>query len=118
MSSLNKAQVIGRLGKDPELNKTDGGLSVVNFSVATAERYKTKEGKKGEVTDWHQIKAWDGLAENCDQYLSKGSLVYVEGKMKTNKWEDDNGATRYSTHVKAETVEFLTPKETAVTTEQ
>ena len=109
MSSLNKVMLIGRLGKDPEVRFTPSGAAVASFSVATDDSYKDKEGKKVEQTEWHNITAWQKLAELCGEYLKKGSLVCVEGKMKTEKYEKD-GVTKYSTKVVASNVIFLGSK--------
>lgn len=98
MSGLNKVQLIGRLGKDPEVKHTQGGQTVANFSIATSESYKDKNGEKKEVTEWHNIVLWRGLAEVAEKYLHKGDLVYIEGKLTTRSWEKD-GVTRYVTEV-------------------
>lgn len=109
--SLNKVQLIGFLGKDPELKQTQTGMSVANFSVATTERFTGKDGQNQERTEWHRIVAWNKTAENCAQYLKKGSQVYIEGKNSTRKWTDKNGVERYTTEVVAFIVQFLDRKE-------
>lgn len=98
MSSLNKVQLIGNLGKDPELRTTSGD-DVCNFSIATSERWKDRDGEQQEKTEWHNIVVWGKLAEVCDRYLSKGSKVYVSGKLQTRKWTDKDGNDRYTTEV-------------------
>uniref|UniRef100_UPI004055EB16 single-stranded DNA-binding protein n=1 Tax=Candidatus Electrothrix sp. TaxID=2170559 RepID=UPI004055EB16 len=107
---LNKAMIIGHLGADPELRYTQSGLAVANFSVATSRRWKDKEGQQQEQTEWHRIVVWDRRGEICNQYLHKGSKVYVEGRLQTRKWQDQNGNDRYTTEIIAFDVQFLTPK--------
>ena len=104
MSSLNKVLLIGRLGRDPEMKYTPSGQAVTNFSIATDETYTGKDGQKVEKTEWHKIVVWGKQAEFCGNYLSKGRLVYVEGKIETRKWQDQSGADRYSTEIKADRV--------------
>lgn len=99
MSSLNKATIIGRLGQDPDVRKTQGGTSVANLSIATTERFK-KDGQWQERTEWHNAVAWGRTAEICQEYLSKGSQIYIEGPLQTRKWEDKNGTERRTTEVK------------------
>ena len=97
---VNKAILIGNLGQDPELNYTGSGTAVCNLRLATNESYKDKNGELVERTEWHDIVAWARLAEICDEYLSKGSRIYVEGSLQTNSWEDRDGNTRYNTEIK------------------
>lgn len=99
MASVNKVILVGRLGKDPEVKYTQDGTPVANFSIATDESWKDKEGEKQERTEWHNIVAWKKLAEICGSYLKKGSQVYLEGKLQTRKWEDKDGNTRYTTEI-------------------
>lgn len=109
--SLNKVQLIGNLGKDPELSYTPSGVAVAKFSVATGERWKDQEGNMQERTDWHNIVAWRKLAEICGQYLKKGSKVYIEGKLQTRSWDDKNtGVKRYATEVIADDLIMLDSK--------
>ena len=96
---LNKVQLIGRLGQDPELKYTQSGVAVVNFSMATSMAWKDQEGNKQEKTEWHNIVAWRGLAETCANYLKKGSKVYVEGRLETDSWEDENKKKHYKTKI-------------------
>lgn len=102
MSDLNQCSFIGRLGRDVELRVTPAGDSVANFSIGCGWKTKSKEG-----TEWVNVSAFGKLAEICGQYLTKGSQVFVQGKMKTEKYEDKSGVTKYSTKIAAETVQFL-----------
>ena len=106
MPTLNRVQLIGRLGKDPESKFTPTGKKVAHFSVAVSNRWKSRDGETQESTEWVNIEAWERLGETCQQYLKKGSLVYVEGRLKTDKYED-KGETRYFTKVVAQMVQFL-----------
>jgi len=100
MSSLNKVTLIGRLGKDPEVRSFQNGGKVVNFSLATSERWKDKEGNQKEKTEWHNVAVFnEHLADIAERYLRKGSLVYLEGQLQTRKWQDQSGNDRYSTEV-------------------
>lgn len=101
MSSLNKAMLIGRLGQDPEVRYTQSNTAVATLSVATSERFKDSNGESQERTEWHRVVAWGRLAEICQQYLKKGSQVYIEGPIQTRKWDDKDGQTRYTTEIKA-----------------
>ncbi len=105
--TLNRAMVIGRLGKDPEIRHTPKGTPFTVFSLATNSFYKTAKGEKVEKTDWHKIVAWSSLAEVCGQYLKKGSLVCVEGAMKTKKWDDKDGQPHSVTEILAENLQML-----------
>jgi|SRR6267378_8709561 len=99
MSGVNKVILLGRLGKDPEARTLESGAMVVNFTLATSEVYKDKvTGERKEITDWHNVVLWRGLAETASKYLHKGDQVYIEGKMRTRSWEKDN-VTRYTTEV-------------------
>lgn len=107
MAGVNKVILVGNLGQDPEIRYMADGTAVTTFRIATSESWKDKQtGEKREQTEWHRIVAWRRLGEICGQYLSKGSQVYVEGKMQTRSWEKD-GVTRYTTEVVASTVQFL-----------
>lgn len=110
MASVNKVMIIGRLGKDPELRNTQGGSSVCNMVVATDESFTDRDGNKHDQTEWHRVTAFAKQADNCAQYLHKGSLVYVEGSLRTRKWQAQDGTDRYTTEVKADRVQFLDPK--------
>jgi len=107
MGSLNKAQIIGNLGEDPELNYTGDGTAVCNLSIATNESYTRDDGTEVDRTEWHDVVAWGRLAEVVAEYLSKGSSLYVEGKLQTRSWQDRDGNERYSTEIKAQEVTFL-----------
>lgn len=113
MSGVNKVILVGRLGKDPESRNLESGKQVVNFSLATSETYKDQSGNKKEITEWHNISMWDGLAGIAEKYLKKGEMVYVEGKLKTRSWEKD-GITRYTTEVVVDSMTMLTPKSQTV----
>ena len=105
--SINKAILFGRVGKDPELRYTPAGAPVCNFSLATDESYKDKSGNKVQKTEWHNIQAWNKLAEICGKYLVKGKLVYVEGKIQTRSWEDKDGVKRHTTEIVASDMEMF-----------
>jgi len=117
MSGLNKVQIIGRLGQDPEMKYTQNGKAVCSLSVATSETYKDRDGNKQEKTEWHRLVAWDKTAELCGEYLKKGSLAYFEGKLQTRQYEKD-GEKRYSTEIVVQNVRFLTPKNEQSTQKQ
>jgi len=104
---VNKAILIGNLGQDPELRYTGSGTAVCTFSIATNESYEDRDGNRVERTEWHNIETWGRTAENCNEYLSKGRTVYVEGKMQTDSWEDGDGNTRKTTKIRAFQVQFL-----------
>ena len=110
MSSLNKVMVIGNLGSDPEMRFTPGGKSVTSFSVAAGYSY-TVDGERKEETEWFNIVAWGKLAEICNQYLSKGQQIYIEGRQQTRKWESDDGQTHYKTELIANQMVMLGKKE-------
>lgn len=105
--SLNKVMILGRLGQDPELKYTPGGQPVCNFSVATSEYWLDKSGQKQERTEWHRIIVWGKQAEHCNQYLGKGRMVYVEGRLQTRSWDGQDGQKRYTTEIVAQNVQFL-----------
>jgi len=107
---INKVILIGNLGKDPEVNYTQSGDAVVNFSIATTERWKGQDGQQNKKTEWHNIVVWKRLAEICAEFLQKGSKVYIEGKLQTRKWEDKDGNDRYTTEIIAREMQMLTPK--------
>lgn len=110
--SVNKVILIGNLGRDPEVRYLESGVPVARFSIATSESYSDKNsGEKKEVTDWHNIVLWRGLAKVAESYLKKGMKVYVEGKLKTRTWQDENNQTRYSTEVVADQMTMLSRAE-------
>jgi single-strand DNA-binding protein len=99
-TSLNKVQLIGYMGKDPEVRFTQGGKAVANFSLATDESYKNSNGEKIKKTEWHNLVIWGPSVENFVQkYLHKGDLIYVEGKLQTRSWEDKEGNKKYTTEI-------------------
>lgn len=108
---LNKVMIIGRLGQTPELRYTKGsGVPMTTLNVATDESYVDRDGNKQKSTEWHRVVVFQRQAENCCNYLAKGSLVYVEGSLTTRKWQDQNGQDRYTTEIRARTVQFLDRK--------
>ncbi|MEN0058258.1 MAG: single-stranded DNA-binding protein, partial [Bdellovibrio sp.] len=106
MSGINKVIIIGRLGQDPEVKAIGTGTSVARLNIATSETW-VKDGQRQERTEWHRVVAWGKLADICGKYLSKGRQVYIEGKLQTRPWEDQQGQKRYTTEIIANTVEFL-----------
>jgi single-strand DNA-binding protein len=104
---LNKVTLIGRLGKDPELRYSSSGTPMTNLRIATDESYADREGNKVDRTEWHSVVVFKRQAENCANYLRKGSLVFVEGSLQTRKWQDQQGQARYITEVKAQRIQFL-----------
>lgn len=112
MASVNKVILVGNLGKDPETKYLPSGDAVTNFSIATTESWKDKSsGEKKESTEWHRISTFGKLAEICGEYLKKGSAVYIEGSIKTRKWQDKEGIDRYSTEIKADRMQMLGGKQ-------
>jgi len=109
---INKVILIGNLGADPELRFTQNGTPVASFNMATTERRKGQDGQIQEQTEWHRIIAWQRLAEICGEYLSKGSKVYIEGRLQTRKWKDQNGIDRYTTEIVAREMKMLSPRTT------
>jgi single-strand DNA-binding protein len=107
---INKVILIGNLGSDPEMRYTPSGTAVATLSVATSRRWKDKEGHQQDETEWHRVIVWAQSAEFCGNYLSKGSKVYVEGRLQTRKWQDQNGNDKYTTEIIANTVQNLTPR--------
>lgn len=104
---LNKVQLIGRLGADPEVKHFEGGNLVARLRLATDESYKDKDGNKKELTEWHSISVWGNLASIAEKYLKKGQLMYVEGRISTRTWQDDKGETRYTTEIKGDSFKML-----------
>lgn len=101
MASLNMVQIIGNLGKEPEIRYTPGGQAVCNISVATTETYKDSAGNKKSATEWHRVVMYRGLAEYAERALKKGSQVYISGRIKTDQWQDKDGIPRYTTKIEA-----------------
>ena len=111
MAGVNKAILVGNLGRDPELRQTPSGQSVCNFTLATSESWTDRNGERVERTEWHRIVAWGKTGELCAQYLSKGRTVYVEGRIQTREWEDKDGNKRYTTEINAQNVNFIGPRD-------
>ena len=108
---LNKCLIIGNLGADVDLRYTANGAAVANFNVATSRSYQNSQGEKVDETEWFSVVTWNKLAETCAQYLSKGRQVFVEGRMQTRSWDDQEGNKRYKTELVAESVKFLGQRE-------
>ena len=106
-NSVNKVILVGRLGKDPEMKHTSGGTPVTHFSLATDEIWKDAQGEKQQRTEWHNIVAWGKLAEICGDYLKKGRLVYIEGRLQTRSWEEKDGTKRSTTEIRADEMVML-----------
>lgn len=118
MSSLNRATIIGNLGADPTVRETNGGKTVANFSVATSQQWKDKTtGEKREATEWHSVVVWDALATIVQRFAHKGSKVYIDGKLRTRKYEDQGGITRYVTEIIADEVLLLDRRPATATLE-
>jgi single-strand DNA-binding protein len=107
MASVNKVILIGNLGRDPEVRYTPSGTAVANFSLATTENWTNKDGEKQSRTEWHRIEAWGRLGEICGEYLSKGSQVYIEGSIRTDEWEDQEGNKRQTAKIRAWRMQML-----------
>ena len=107
MNSLNRVQLIGNLGADPEVRRLENGVAVARIRIATSETYKDKEGKEQTITEWHSVVAWRGLAEVIEKYMHKGDRIFIEGKLSTRSYQADNGETRYTTEVKADNMIML-----------
>ena len=107
---INKVILVGRLGKDPEVRVTPDGTMVTNFNLATDEQWKDKNGEKVQKTEWHKIVTFGKLADICGQYLVKGKLVYIEGRIQTRSWEDKEGAKRQTTEIVANDMKMLDSK--------
>ncbi len=111
MSSVNKVILVGRLGRDPEVKSTPSGTTVAKFSIATDEKFTDKSGERQERTEWHNIVAWARLGEICGQYLKKGKLVYIEGSLRTDSWDDkETGQKKYRTEIVARDMKMLDRK--------
>lgn len=108
MAGINKAILVGNLGKDPEMRYTPNGVPVCSFPMATSETYKDRNtGERITQTEWHNIVIWRGMAETAEKYLKKGSQVFIEGKIKTRSWEDQQGQKRYTTEIVADVMQLL-----------
>ena len=115
MPSINRVEIMGYLGKDVELRYTPNGAAVAQFSVATSRYIKTADGGTKQETEWHNVTAWNKTAENCNQYLQKGSFVYVEGRLQTRSWDGQDGKKHYKTEIVANRVLFLEKGKTETT---
>ncbi len=116
MAGVNKVILVGNLGKDPEVRHLESGVMVANFPLATTETYRDRNsGERKQITEWHNVVLWRGLAEVSEKYLKKGNQVYVEGKLRTRSWTDQEGNTRYTTEVIADNMTMLggRPSETS-----
>ncbi len=107
MAGINKVILVGNLGADPEIRTLENGVKVARINVATTEVYRDRNGERREITEWHQVTLWRGLAEISEKYLAKGKQVYIEGKLKTRKWVGDDGRDRYTTEVIADVMQML-----------
>ncbi len=105
--AVNKVILVGNLGRDPEMRHTQKGRPVANFTLATNERWRDKDGQQQERTEWHRIVVWDRLAEICTEYLTKGKQVYIEGRLQTRQWEDREGNKRSTTEIVANQMQML-----------
>lgn len=110
MADLNKVMIIGRLGRDPEMRYTPNGSAVTSFSVAVSRRWNSSEGQQQEETEWFNVVTWNKLAEVCNQSLTKGRSVYVEGRLRSRSWDGQDGQKHYRTELIAQTVQFLDSK--------
>lgn len=111
MSGINKVILVGHLGKDPEVRHLENGVNVASFSLATTETITNKSGERQDLTEWHNIVVWRGLADVAEKYLKKGKLIYVEGKIRTRSWDDKEGVKRYTTEIVADSFTMLGKKE-------
>ena len=107
MASVNRAIIVGNLGRDPEMRYLPSGQAVANLAIATTEIYKDKQGQKQEHTEWHRVSFFDKNAEVCGQYLKKGSQVYIEGSIRTRKYTDKDGVEKYATEIRGERMQML-----------
>ncbi len=107
MASINKVILIGNVGKDPEVRHLQGGASVATITLATSERYKDRNGETREMTEWHTVVAWRQLADLAENFIRKGSQIFVEGRIRTRSWDDQNGQKRYATEIQADTIQLL-----------
>lgn len=108
---VNKVILIGNVGADPDIRYLEGGTAVANLRLATTESYKNKNGEKVEQTEWHTIVLWRGLAEIVEKYVHKGMRLYIEGRIRTRSWDDQNGAKRYTTEIWADNMQMLSFKQ-------
>lgn len=107
---INKVILIGNVGADPEVRYLEGGVAVANLRLATSESYKNKNGDRVDQTEWHNIVLWRGLAEITEKYVKKGMQLYIEGRLRTRSWEDQNGTKRYTTEIYADNMQMMSRK--------
>lgn len=107
MAGINKVILVGNLGRDPEVRYTPSGTAVANFTLATTESWTDRDGEKQSHTEWHRVVAWRRLGEICGEYLAKGKQVYIEGRIRTKEWEDQEGNKRKTTEIEAQTMQML-----------
>lgn len=118
MASINKAIIVGNLGRDPEARYTQGGTAVCTLSIATTRSYTNKANERVEETEWHRVVVWGKTAEACSQHLAKGRQVYVEGRLQTRSYDDKDGVKKYTTEIVADVVQFLGSRVEREPTEQ
>ncbi|MCF8225626.1 MAG: single-stranded DNA-binding protein [Bacteroidales bacterium] len=111
---INKATLLGNVGEEPRINEKDGDVFLASFSFATSETYRDKNDEEVKVTQWHRIKVWNKRASLIKQYVKKGDLLYIEGKIVNNNWDDKEGNKHYSTEIECDNLVFLSPKQTVV----
>lgn len=107
MAGVNKVILVGNLGRDPEIRNLDNGVKLARFSLATTESYRDRDGNRVDKTEWHNIVLWRGLADVAEKYLQKGNQVYIEGKLQTRQWQDQDGNTRYTTEIVGDNMTML-----------
>lgn len=107
MASLNKVQLIGNVGNDPDIRNVQGGAKTASFRLATTTRYKDRNGTQQEETEWHNITVWNGRAEFVEKYIRKGAELYIEGKLRTRQWTDQSGNKRFTTEIVADNIQIL-----------
>lgn len=108
--SYNKVLLIGNVGKDPEVRHLESGVAVASFTLATTERYRDRNGQYQDLTEWHNIVCWRNLAELSEKYINKGSQIFVEGRLRTRSWSDQNGQKRFTTEILADNIRLLGKK--------
>ena len=116
--ALNKVLLIGNVGKDPEVRHLESGAAVATITLATSERYRDRNGESRELTEWHTVIAWRQLADLAENYIRKGMQIYVEGKIRSRSWDDQNGQKRYVTEIQADTIQLLGRRSDNPTTQQ
>lgn len=107
MAGVNRVVLLGNVGADPEVRHLDSGVSVARIRLATTETYRDKEGQKRDITEWHNVVMWRGLAKIAEEYIKKGSQIFIEGKIRSNNWEDDQGNQRRSIEIVADNLQML-----------